>query len=223
MSRFLAPILVALFLACPQIVQSKDGWKTVQTDDKDFSLSMPANVKTVDRNLQGIIIKAFSAKEDGTNYSMTHGTGMKASAHAVDAINDGAMAEFKKQADETKFNLTVDKTKEEKGNGWSGKKSYLSVGSGKVEMLSAVSENGNVGYCLVAASKEGAHADPEFFSSFKVDSKKTNELYAGIDESSLPFKIGELLGFAMLLGLGLVVVAVPVGLFFLVRHLSKSK
>lgn len=221
-SRFLIPVLVAVFCAIPQLALGKGQWKAVQTEDKDFSLSMPENAKSVDRTVKGIVIKAFAANEEGTNYSMTHGTGMKHSDRAVDAIIDGALAEFKKQAQDVGVELTVDKTTEEKGDGWSGKKTYLSIGKAKVEMLSAVSTNGNVGYCLVAASQDGAHAEPEFFSSFKVDNKRTTELY-DVDRESIAFKVGQLLGFATGIGLILFVLSIPVLGFVLVRKVMQKK
>jgi len=210
--RWAAPLAVAMFFAMPICVMAKGEWKLTQNADKDFSISMPADAKAVDKHVKNVTINAFTATEDGTNYSITHGAGVQASPGAIDSIGEGAIVEFKKQAEAVGVSLTVDKTEEAKGEGWAGKKSFISIGPAKLQMLAALSDNKNVGYCLIAASQAGSNADPEFFNSFKVDTKRTNELYANKGALS-----GELIG-QIIGGIFGAVIA-----FFVVSKLNKKK
>lgn len=207
-------LVVAMLFALPATLHAKDEWKLVQTKEKDFSVSMPANVEMVEKKVQNVTIKAFTANEDGTNYSITHGAGVGSTptADAADAIGNGAISEFKKQAEKVHVALTVDKKEDVKGVGWTGKKSYISIGPAKLEMLAALSENKNVGYCLVTASELNAKPDQNFFNSFKVDTKITNELYAN-KAQNLGEIIGIILGIAAGGGIG----------FFVVRTINQKK
>lgn len=188
-----APVVVAMFFALPTSVMAKGEWKLIQSAEKDFSISMPACAESVDKHVKNVTINAFTATEDGTNYSITHAAGIQASPSAIDSIADGAISEFKKQAKAANVALTIDKTELAKGEGWAGKKTFISVGPARLQMIAALSENKNVGYCLIAASQEGSTQDPEFFNSFKVDTKRTNELYAN-NAGKMGEMIGRILG-----------------------------
>ncbi len=212
--KWSAPLVVAMLFALPISVSAKGEWKLVQTPEKDFSVSMPANAEMVEKKVQNVTIKAFTADEDGTNYSITHGAGVGSSptADAADAIGNGAIGEFKKQAEKAQVALTIDKKENVQGVGWNGKKSYISIGPAKLEMLAALSENKNVGYCLVTASAQNATPDQNFFNSFKVDTKITNELYAN-KAQNLGEMIGIILGIAVGGGIG----------FFVVNKMNQKK
>jgi hypothetical protein len=212
--KWSAPLVVAMLFALPVSVSAKGEWKSVQTSEKDFSVSMPANAEMVEKKVQNVTIKAFTANEDGTNYSITHGAGVGSAptSDAADAIGNGAIGEFKKQAEKAQVALTIDKKEDVQGVGWSGKKSYISVGPAKLEMLAALSENKNVGYCLITVSEQNATPDQNFFNSFKVDTKITNELYAN-KAQNLGQMIGIILGIAVGGGVG----------FFVVNSLNKKK
>ncbi len=214
MTKFLkwsAPIVVAALCSLSSVVFAKSEWKQVQSTGKDFSILMPADAKSMDQRVKNITIKAFTASEDGTNYSITHAPGIQSSPGAIDSIGEGAISEFKKQAQALGVDFKIDKTEEAKGDGWTGKKTFLSIGPAKLQMIAALSENKNVGFCLIAASQAGAAQDPEFFNSFKVDTKRTNELYPNNSKS-----IGEIIG--RILG-----IVAGGGLAFFIAHKIKQK
>lgn len=199
--KWSAPIVVAMLLSLPTATLAKGKWKLVQSAEKDFSISMPAGAKPVEKHVKNVTIHAFTVDEDGTNYSITHVAGIQAGPSAVDSIANGAITEFKRQAEAKNVALTIDKTEEAKGEGWVGKKTFISVGSASLQMIAALSENKYVGYCLITASKKGATQNPEFFNSFKVDTKRTNELYAN-KAGNIGEMIGRILG--IMLGGGVV-------------------
>lgn len=209
--KWSAPIIVAALFAFPVGVFAKSDWKQVQSTGKDFSILMPADTKAVDKHVKNVTIHAFTANEDGTNYSITHAAGIQAGPGAIESIGEGAISEFKKQAQAAGVALKIDKTEDAKGDGWAGKKTFISVGPARLQMIAALSENKNVGFCLIAVSQAGATQNPEFFNSFKVDTKRTNELYPNNSKG-----IGEIIG--RILG-----IVAGGGLAFFIAHKIKQK